>query len=604
MDIIDILLAKAMTPQGQIETYAAKAATAATQASQALSDANEAIEYLDTISSNVGAAAATEIDKLALTLTQTDASSYISNNIQASYPSNKEETLTNVVKYYKTTGNNEDGTMTQKAITEALSNSGGGGVSNLGSDNAGKIVIVDQNGNITSSTSISENDLINALEKTIDLSSDGIVGLSLDYQNYSYIRTQEAQNYTQGNDFNNYAMYGGRKRCLVSDNGQIIAFYGDNNYNENISNGYQVMVYQPKFYYRRVIDKYSDINTAKAIRKQNIMISRSPKSGFKIHPLFINENGDEIEYVLLPAYEGSVEANDNNSYTNKAISNFTSQKLASVAGANPITGLNNPFTIENAEQMAKNRGTGWHITNIQFESAMQILFMIEFGTPNGQAAIEKGISDINSNNDNVTIVTGSTSSLGNNTGYASFTDFIINDSPITYSQNGKRAISYRGVQNPWGNLWRYAPGIAFSGDGTKAGGETYICNNYNYDVNNLNNYTSAGFNIPNSGNWISSFGYNNEKYDWIFIPIEATGANSSFPIGDYLWVKSNLNGTNILTCGGSWKYGTDNGLFYYACDRNPNEATERRNARLMYVPLLSNQYYESNIIKWQNHYGG
>jgi len=81
MDIIDILLAKAMTPQGQIETYAAKAATAATQASQALSEANEAIEYLDTISSNVGAAAATEIDKLALTLTQTDASSYISNNI-------------------------------------------------------------------------------------------------------------------------------------------------------------------------------------------------------------------------------------------------------------------------------------------------------------------------------------------------------------------------------------------------------------------------------------------------------------------------------------------------------------------------------------------
>jgi hypothetical protein len=40
-----------------------------------------------------------------------------------------------------------------------------------------------------------------------------------------------------GTDFNKYSMYGGRMRCNVADNGTITAFYGDNNYKEDGSNG-------------------------------------------------------------------------------------------------------------------------------------------------------------------------------------------------------------------------------------------------------------------------------------------------------------------------------------------------------------------------------
>jgi hypothetical protein len=35
--------------------------------------------------------------------------------------------------------------------------------------------------------------------------------------------------------------------------------------------------------------------------------------------------------------------------------------------------------VEKAEQLAKNRGTGWHITNMAMESANQMLFIIEYG---------------------------------------------------------------------------------------------------------------------------------------------------------------------------------------------------------------------------------
>ena len=592
MDIIDILLAKAMTPQGQIETYAAKAATAATQASTALAEANEAIEYLDTISSNVGAAAAAEIDKLALTLTQTDASSYISNNIQASYPSNKEETLTDVVKYYKTTGNNEDGTMTQKAITEALSNVS----NNLGANNAGKIVVIDENGNIVSSSTVDEADLIQLLMNSDNYSMDGVVGLSLDYSNYSYTRTQEAESYSLSSDFDKYTMYGGRKRCLVSNDGEIIAFYGDNNYNENLSNGYQVMVYQPKFYYYRNIIKTDLQNGQQIIRKQNIVISPTPQTGFKLHPLFINENNEEVDYVLLPAYEGSVESSTGNSYTNNSIVNFENQKLASVAGAYPITGENNPLTLATAEKLANNRGSGWHITNIKFESAMQMLQTIQFGTPNGQYNIQSGVVNLPSSS-TVSILTGSTSTLGNATGHANSTTFLISGSQVTYSEAGKRAISYRGVENPWGNLWRYIAGVKLVGNGHSNGGQPYVCQSYTYE---LSSYQSLNFTIPNASDWISGFGYGGETYDWVFMPAECSNANSSFPVGDNAWIMPNLNGTTVVSCGGAWSYGLNDGPFYYACDRGPLEFTARQNARLMYVPLLSNQYYTSNITKWQN----
>ena len=39
MDIIDIMIAKALTPQGQINTYASKAQKAAADASKASNDA-------------------------------------------------------------------------------------------------------------------------------------------------------------------------------------------------------------------------------------------------------------------------------------------------------------------------------------------------------------------------------------------------------------------------------------------------------------------------------------------------------------------------------------------------------------------------------------
>jgi hypothetical protein len=45
-----------------------------------------------------------------------------------------------------------------------------------------------------------------------------------------------------GSDFDKFLMYGGRVRCNVADDGTINAFYGEESYKDDGSNG-QVMVY-------------------------------------------------------------------------------------------------------------------------------------------------------------------------------------------------------------------------------------------------------------------------------------------------------------------------------------------------------------------------
>ena len=116
MDIIDIVLARALTPQGQIESYATlaqkaitNAASAVTTAEQAASTAENAADaasaalvQLSGITQNITQAAHNEIDKLAFQLVTTSSSDVIQNAIKVTYPSEEEASITGITKYYKT----------------------------------------------------------------------------------------------------------------------------------------------------------------------------------------------------------------------------------------------------------------------------------------------------------------------------------------------------------------------------------------------------------------------------------------------------------------------------------------------------------------------
>ena len=425
----------------------------------------------------------------------------------------------------------------------------------------------------------------------IGYTDSDILGLQVDFENKTFKRLAGAVNLSQGADFNKFEMYGGRRRCNVSDDGTITAYYGDESYTEDGSNG-QVMVYQPAFYYKVVplkLEKNSDSGIGYHLRKANYYVSSKPKTGFKLHPAFYDENGNEVGYILYSAYEGSMYDVSANAYVNDGVDTDTAIEtgdlLCSVAGKKPISGLKKVLTKANLELMAQNRSTNWHLETIKAISANQLLMIIELGTMNTQTAIGQGIVSITDNTSyNCSSLTGSTASLGNDTGQATETVNEIGGTETTYNVNGKVSVSYRGVENPWGNIWKHVQGINIWGDGTMCGGQPYIAEGFTYNERkNTDPYHPVGFTLPNGNGYISAMGYGSEKYDWLIMPSEI-GGTSALPVGDYIYVASNLNGYRIAQFGGGCRSGDYAGGFYQIANGTVGDRSRGAGGRLIYVP--------------------
>ena len=214
----------------------------------------------------------------------------------------------------------------------------------------------------------------------------------------------------------------------------------------------------------------------------------------------------------------------------------------------------------------------------------QLLCMIELGTLNFQTAIGQGVVSISDNGSyNCSSLTGSTASLGNGTGRASQT---INDkggTQTTETADGKTSVCYRGVENDWGNIWKFIIDPNIYGNGSMKGGEPYYCDDFVFGENkNSGNYKGAGFTVTNSGGYVSAMGWS-EECDWMFIASECSG-NSSLPVGDYHWVTANLNGYRIALLGGCWNLGIYAGGFYWALTNGVGVRYRDVGGRLVYVP--------------------
>lgn len=426
----------------------------------------------------------------------------------------------------------------------------------------------------------------------IGYTDDDIVGLCVDYENKTFKRLAEAVNLSQGADFNKFTMYGGRRRCNVLDDGTITAYYGDESYVEDGSNG-QVMVYQPAFYYKVVplkLEKNSDSGIGYHLRKANYYVSSKPKTGFKLHPAFYDENGNEISYILFSADEGSMYDVSAKAYVNdnvdKSITYEDGDLLCSVAGKKPISGLRQGLgTKSNLEAMAQNRGSGWHLETIKATSANQLLMMIELSIMNTQTAIGQGVVSITDNTSyNCSSLTGSTASLGNGTGQATETINEIGGTETAYNVNGKVSVSYRGVENPWGNIWKHVQGINIWGDGTMCGGQPFVAENFAFNESkHSDNYKGVGFTLANANGYINAMGYGSEQYDWLLMPSEIGGTNS-LPVGDYFYAESNLNGYRITRFGGCFNIFSQAGGFNWRGIDNTSYRSRVTGGRLLYVP--------------------
>lgn len=445
------------------------------------------------------------------------------------------------------------------------------------------------------------------LRAYLGLTADDIVGLQVDYKNKTFKRLAGAVNLTPGSDFDKFSMYGGRRKCNVADDGTINAWYGDDNYTEDGSNG-QVMVYQPKFYYLVCPVEYDPIDTGIGyhLRKANYYVCEKPRAGFRLHPAFYDASGKEIDYYLTAAYEGSLYDTSAAAYLlqDEQVMSSAEDKFSSIAGARPASGSSQNLTRTEIEKMAQNRGTNWHGDLIKPVSAEQLLMIIELGIMNTQTGIGQGVIGLpytigDDTTSSYAAATGSTAPLGNGTGRAEKTTTCEGGSAKEYTVDGKTSICWRGKENFWGNIWKFVYGISIWGNGKMNGGQPYICSDFNFAENkNSGNYEPAGFTVAPKEGYISAIGYST-KFDWLFIASETLG-NSSLPVGDYTYLTQNLNGYRIALLGGSWASWSLAGAFYWYLDYGVGARIRGIGGRLVYIPDRDSNAYTAAITSWKS----
>lgn len=419
------------------------------------------------------------------------------------------------------------------------------------------------------------------LEAFIGYTADDIYGVEVDFVNKKFTRLAGAVNRTPGEGFDSIECFGGRKRCNVADDGTVTAYYGESNYTTTGKNAagtkVQVMVEQPKFYYKVVPMVLEKGAKGMKIRKARYYVSNTAKAGFKLHPAFI-ENGKENEKIYLAAFEGSLWDASASAYIldDAQVASFTAavgtgDMLSSIANAKPMSGLTQNLTRKNTRILAENRGSGWEQAYAATISASQLLMLIEYASFDMQKAIGNGVTNkTDDGSTSMTEITGATVNLGNASG--SVTNI-----------NGYNIVSYRGEENIWGNIWAWIDGMNEENPTPFEEGEVgtlYVADHGFVDDSKASPYKNTGIHPCYGNGYISAFGYS-EEFDWLFIPAEHTG-NSTLPVGDYVW---NSNpGWRVAILGGEWNSGAIAGAFYWYLYNAASTRYRTVGGRLVYVP--------------------
>lgn len=494
---------------------------------------------------------------------------------------------------------------TAKANLDTSVNTANGVLQSLSAENASAASNIDE----LKSENFNSQEILSGvadIRAYLGITADDIVGIQVDYKNKTFKRLAGAANLSKGSDFDKFTMFGGRKRCNVADGGSIVAWYGDADYKEDGSMG-QVMVYQPKFYYLVCPVEYDPIDTGLGyhLRKANYYVSEKPRAGFRLHPAFYDASGNEIDYFLTSAYEGSIYDASASAYllNDEQVMNTGEDKFSSIAGARPASGSSQNLTRPNIEAMAQNRGTNWHGDLIKQVSAEQMLMIIEMGMMNLQTAIAQGVVSLpwttgSDTTSSYAAATGSTASLGNGTGRAEKTTTYEGGVAKEYTVDGKTSVCWRGKENFWGNIWKFVYGINIWGNGKMGGGQPYICSDFSFaESKNSGNYEPAGFTVTNASGYISAMGYST-ACDWLFIASECLG-NSSLPVGDYTYITENLNGYRIAQLGGRWNGWDSAGGFCWTLDNGVGARARNIGGRLVYIPTRDSATYTAAIEAWK-----
>ena len=368
-------------------------------------------------------------------------------------------------------------------------------------------------------------------------------------------------------DFDNYWPWAGMRRCLVLNNGTVNYYLSPTDSSKK-ANGTaanldgtdgQVMVEIPKFYYK---------SANPSANVYEYYVSQYPSIGYSVHPAFVR-NGVEKNCIYFSAFEGFYSSTDGAMRSVSAVvpstNNGTSDGGLSPIAAYPNGGGFNGGDIRNCRYWANQRGSGWGIQDFLTTSAIQLLYMVEYANWNTQSTIGKGVVDKAGGTNNNANKTGATVSLGNTSGRESGTD-------------GLTSVSYRGVENFWGNIWKWVDGCNFNSGGDYG---IYVADNGFESDKFTSPYVKIGT-FPSTGSAWGSISNISYATGYSFFPSAVSGTSYASHLYDGLYSVTTV--TRVALFGGGWAYGLPCGGFCWILANASDVVDPSSGARLLLIP--------------------
>lgn len=243
-------------------------------------------------------------------------------------------------------------------------------------------------------------------------------------------------------------------------------------------------------------------------------VSPRAREGFDLHPAFLAADGRAVAVLRVAKYLATDKAG----------------KIGVAAGQTPWTSI----TIDEARRRCEALGQGWRMWSVYDQAAIQLLALIEMGTPDMQDAIARG----NVDGDGV-------------------------------KPTGSTGAAWRGIHDLWGNVWQFVDGLRITSGGVievwhdlLPGSDAWVNTGVAYGPGkddgfptDLHTEQDRGFNLS-----------------LLFLPSEVSDDREDAIIPDYTWGRWQDRETIALR-GGSWGSGGNAGVFALALDHARSDAS-------------------------------
>lgn len=256
-------------------------------------------------------------------------------------------------------------------------------------------------------------------------------------------------------------------------------------------------------------------------------------------------------------------------------------------------------TRANFRKYARNRaaGTKWNMLDFFATNTIWLLYTIEYASWNSQLAFNANLTDNGFKQgglgSGVTSVTGSdwntfnnyypiipcgtSDALGNKTGEVEYT------LPSTFKPDNVVKVKvprYRGIENPFGHIWKNVDGVIFDIKSDSDGGTSTI-----YLAKTEADYgdtVTEGF--SELGQLPRKTGYISNTYLGTFVPSEAIGASTTTGRCDNFETNINSSSLRTLYYGGHASYGAAAGLGSCSSYYTVGSTAANCGSRLVYRP--------------------